>query len=124
MKIGEDAKGELGRKDAFHVAAILMNCKDSLRAGDSVKILNATSVELCDRGVRHGVCDPFASVIIPPNTLVWVYLEPKIVGDLTHKFEINLGVVISPINVSTYIPDPPPIPPYDSEQERCNREGC
>jgi hypothetical protein len=138
MKIGlANTDKQIGTMDAFHVPSILCACSQPLRPGDSVKLLGPipyTMVELCLPHERHGIVDPFIkSAYIAAYTYVWVMLQPELVGStLTHSFEIKLTPsIVIPAQSKIYTPDEydelmrnKAAQEYDSEQERCNREGC
>jgi hypothetical protein len=133
LKIGskvEAGEGYPGRRDAFHVSAVLVKAQPhttSLRPGDSVRFVDTFyhTVHLSQRNDRHGIVDPFLKEI-KPDELFWVLLEPGLVGDLVHQF-----------NLTTDLPQPQPVHDagkYDDEddyregesqdQRRCRLEGC
>ncbi len=94
MNLGYVEKGWVaGRKDAFHVPAVLATTDDVLEAGDNVVFFGDPSrvvVEESAKRGRHGVIDPFAKEV-GPGKLFWVILDPSIVSDMTHQFDVSIG---------------------------------
>lgn len=147
MRLGQTEPPEAipGRKDAFHVPAVLAASDDALRPGDSVRFTDATltKVELCGEPIRHGVVDPFAGKIAPGRR-VWVLLNPDlIVGTLTHQFEVStlwpkpggIPVTVGPLSgivsqvvlagsedVARVPPPPMPDDQYDDDDVDCNNK--
>lgn len=92
-KLGESVKetSVIGRRDAFHVAAVLCTSEDRLYAGDSVHFVNLSlgTVERSPMSsMRHGIVDPFHSPA--KGELFWVLIDPQHVGDITHHFTLRL----------------------------------
>jgi hypothetical protein len=109
-----------GRKDAFHFPCVLVACDLIVFPGDNVKLVAPDKVVLSSRANRSGIVDPFLSEAVTPKLFFWLLLDPGLVSDLTHSFEIK-GV-----------PAPPPESvPFDygayddaADLTRCRREGC
>jgi hypothetical protein len=88
----------LGRRDAFHVPAVLVTCDIYIEPGESVVFENSLYKKV-RRAVfnetRHGLVDPFISMPAP-GKLFWVLLVPGAVENLVHQFEINTDAPASP----------------------------
>lgn len=85
-----------GRKDAFHVAAILCRKgKDSkfhIDPGDRMVIVSDTDAVYFDDDVHSdwdGIADPYAESI-GRESLFWVFLRPERYRDLRHVFTLTL----------------------------------
>lgn len=103
-----------GRRDAFHVPAILANGV-GVQPGDSVRFTDMamTNAERCPEFCRHGVVNPFSGVL--PGRPFWVLLNPALIRDLTHHFDVK--------------PDPPitenkPDEEAEIEAEFIRETGC
>lgn len=91
VKIGETTTDNqyLGRRDAFHVAAVLVRCYATVRPGDYVKFLGA-SVTPADKYDAQAIVDPFVGREIDDSReLFWVFPLPELVSNLTHKFDLE-----------------------------------
>lgn len=82
----------LGRRDAFHVTAVLVKSTQAIEPGASIRFAyreDSTVVILCAKSERHAVADPFVKELIQPYQLFWAFLEPSIVSNLVHSFDIE-----------------------------------
>jgi len=90
-----------GLRDAFHAPAIL--CSIDLYTNsrgyanpEDISFVRFTNddfseVEPCEREQAHGVVDPFVKLDwTAENKLVWVLLNPGIVTNLVHSFEMSI----------------------------------
>lgn len=100
MKIGQiETDGTPGRRDAFHVPAVLVTCDNQVTAGQPVRFIDDTftKVDVWQAAIRqnkHGIVDPFVSGPILPGLMFWVLLMPGMIKDrLTHQFELNISDV-------------------------------
>lgn len=96
-KVGETTTETtlLGRRDAFHVPAVLASSGETILRGEHVAFIDSefTYVTPSSYFDRHGIVDPFTNErMIPPGTLFWVFLIPEAVGNLAHHFDIKLNV--------------------------------
>lgn len=94
-KVGETTKDMslLGRRDAFHFPGILVSSPYYIDPGSSVAFLDAarTQVRKCEPEFRQAVVDPHVKDDeIEPGVLFWVFLEPGLVTNLVHTFEVNI----------------------------------
>lgn len=92
MRVGKaESNGVPGKRDAFHVAAVLVRTWDNLKPGDSVVFdgYDFTRVAKSDPENRHGIVDPFLKEL-DIDDLFWVLLEPELVDKLNHNFEIQI----------------------------------
>jgi hypothetical protein len=93
-KIGQSYTSctELGKRDAFHVPAILAKVLGSgLEGGVPVIFIDddLTTVEASYGNIApHGVIDPFLGKV-NPYTYCWVFLVPDSIKNLQHKFDVT-----------------------------------
>ena len=98
MKIGQPENGELGKRDAFHVPAVLVRWVGAgiPLPGAPVKFIDDTfkEVKAGDEDDRHAIIDPFVRAIdIQGNINFWVLLVPDVTAELSHNFKININDV-------------------------------
>lgn len=104
MKLGETAKTDLGRRDAFHAPAVLVKNDPNfgqVNPGDSVRFTDATFTQVAKvfpqhtsaSMQRHAIVDPFVEHI-GPDDYFWVLLVPGMVQNLTHNFDLNQSIQI------------------------------
>ena len=81
----------VGRRDAFHVPCVLVRSHHTIYGGESVRFVGGdlSLVEKCGVAQRHGVLDPFILCISDTGGMAWMMLDPKMVKDLTHNFDIE-----------------------------------
>ena len=127
MKIGQiEATGYPGRRDAFHVASVLVRSDELIGPKDNVRFTDQSFQKVVPSGVedRHAIADPFVKEI-KIGDLFWVMLIPGSVEDLTHLFVIR--------NDAPAIPQPEPNDGYPdwvddessrADYDRCRGEGC
>lgn len=101
MKIGEVkytvfGDKDMGRRDAFHVPAILVASDQGipLMPGDPVVFTDVTytRVRKCERDqTPQAIVDPFVTIIPAKytSTLFWVLMMPGTTSNLTHHFDIE-----------------------------------
>ena len=121
MKIGQiETSGVPGRRDAFHVPAILVNSEELLHPGDNIRFTDASCVAArsSGRSDRHAIVDPFVKEI-KIGQLFWAMLIPDTVSDLVHHFNLKLDF---PVAKPAYREQ------YDewesADTARCRAEGC
>jgi hypothetical protein len=94
QKIGvSPAKGKLGERDAIHVPIVLARAMTQLRPSANVKFLDntLTTVKLVPELGRHGIVDPFyPDAMIQVGTLVYIFLVPDAVINLSHHWELDV----------------------------------
>lgn len=94
MKIGQiETDGIPGRRDAFHVPAVLVTCDQEIVPGDGVRFVDDTFtlVKPALSGARHGIVDPFLLKNAGRGQKFWVLLMPGMIKDkLTHQFDLNI----------------------------------
>jgi len=103
----------LGKRDAFHVPGVLATCITKLAPGDSVRFVNdkmqvVEKVPAKEKKKRHGISDPFVPAI-KPGDLFWVLLEPGMVVNLVHQFDLKI-TDLAPVP----LPNPMPLSPAAS----------
>jgi hypothetical protein len=117
MKIGQiETTGEPGRRDAFHVPAVLVTCAGIVTAGNAVRFsdssFSSVLVVADNARNRHAIVDPFIAGTVRPGQLFWVLLMPGMIKDkLTHQFDLNIEDVPAPEPESS-----------DDEDDQC--KGC
>lgn len=91
-----DVGGEyIGRKDAFHVSAVLCTPDDDiykLAPGQKVRFTGDafSKVRPTDTGEEyHGIIDPFANSL-PLDEMFWVIIRPGLASGVRHDFNINI----------------------------------
>lgn len=97
LRAGETSKNLLlvGTRDAFHVPAVLVYSAYDVKAGQDVVFttVNLDAVQPCLSGVeRHAIVDPFIKGNIKSGTVFNVFIEPSLVQNLLHHFELNVEV--------------------------------
>jgi hypothetical protein len=111
MKLGSTELNAafLGRRDAFHVAAVLVFCTEELNGGDSVRFDDNTykTVVKSDLATRHAVADPFVGKI-ELGQMFWAVLIPDRTKNLTHQFDLNFDDIPAPAAVVA----PAPVVPH------------
>lgn len=75
--IGELATGE-ARRDAIHVAVILVTAKEKLKPSQKVDKNGSTEDKLV------GIVDPYLEKPVLPGQKFWLFLKPKTVTSLRH----------------------------------------
>ena len=82
---------KVGKRDAFHVPAILVNTEHNINPGSDVKFVDdaLTVVEPCCKAERQAIADPWIDQIGPDDSF-WVFLLPNTVANLTHSFDISV----------------------------------
>ncbi len=125
MKIGQqDPTAQAGTTDAFHAPARMVSAKVPLPPKADVRFTDApacTEVEPCDADKRHGIVDPFAKGGFKADELFWVWVEPDLVGPLTHKVEITLPDPKETSNskVAELLEEP-----EEEDEDDCHGRGC
>ena len=90
----------LGRRDAFHVPAVVVKSDRVVSQGYPVKFTGPSQViPVVAKEEGNGFVDPWIEGYINPGELFWVFVDPKLVGDLTHHFTVA-GVPEPPIELS------------------------
>ena len=86
----------LGQKDAFHAPCIMVQSHEKLKPGQYIRFTEKLNkVISCDtQPYSDGIVDPFLEFMIPPNTKFWMLLNPEIISNLTHNFQIKSSPLI------------------------------
>jgi hypothetical protein len=127
MKIGqlESSGAAVGRRDAFHVAAVLVCSNEPLDPGDSIQFHDDsfTTVMYCaNRRERHAVVDPFISSVRPGEKF-WALLIPDAARDLVHHYEIKLPNVPARVMASAEV-FADELDEEDEHEQECKTDGC
>lgn len=92
LKVGEVSKDVnlVGKRDAVHVPVILVFSSMTLKAGQNVKFTDKlmNEVTFCSKHERQAIVDPFVEHVLVPGDIFHVLLEPSLVSNLTHQFDI------------------------------------
>ncbi len=87
MTCSED---QLGRRDVFHVPAVVVFCRYELAPGTLLKFVGKNEVGVVSwKDQRQGIVDPFLTNATRANEPFWMFVDPRLVGDLTHQFTID-----------------------------------
>jgi hypothetical protein len=99
LTIAHDAR-LLGRRDAFHVPAILAISLEPMRPGQRVEFdltVPGGSLQVVvgvdDFKDARGIVDPFVPYRIKTGEMFWVWLIPGAARGLRHEFEVDLNVL-------------------------------
>lgn len=81
----------IGRRDAFHVPAIVATCEESVKSGQPVRFTDNTfrKVRPGRKDWHHGVVDPFRG-LVEADEPFWVMLSPGTALNLSHYFDVSL----------------------------------
>jgi hypothetical protein len=81
----------VGRKDAFHIPSVLVTTNHDLNPGQDVRFTDddCDAVEPCERNKRQAIVDPFLTKDQIEKSAFWVFIDPDLVSNLTHEFEIK-----------------------------------
>lgn len=128
MKLDEPVtNGEVGRKDAFHVAAVLVTCDHRISPGQSIRFTDTSFTKVTSDGVtietRHGIVNPFQVICFTINVgeKFWVLLNPGTVEDLTHSFKIPTKGI--PSKIDEVKEDPMKVTRLEEQIENLLREN-
>lgn len=81
----EDAWG----RDAVHVAVFSAFSADKLFPGQDIAVVNeegGKDVRVSANGAYIGIVDPFLKSAVPPGERFWVYLYPRTITALSHRW--------------------------------------
>jgi hypothetical protein len=89
---------ELGRRDAFHVPCVLVSSDWDLMPGSYLRFTDGKLKEVVSatNADRQAVADPFVVGVIPAGKMFWAFLEPTIVANLVHKFDVTIADIELP----------------------------
>lgn len=84
----------LGRRDAFHVPGVLVQCNEDVFPGEAVRFADEdlSRVVLAPRKQAHALVDPFIIGTIEAGKVFWVLPVPGVVTDLTHQFSAKVDL--------------------------------
>lgn len=92
LKVGEVSQDVslMGKRDAVHVPVILVATRMTLKAGQNVKFTDKSMMQVtfCAKHERQAIVDPFIEHVLSPGDIFHVLLEPSLVSNLTHQFDI------------------------------------
>lgn len=81
--------GNIGKRDAFHIPAILCVSKENIRPGDMVKFVSNSEVVRASKEDYQGFADFFITGLIQPLSEFYVFLKPDTVTDVRHTFTVE-----------------------------------
>lgn len=96
-KIGEtisSSEASNGKRDAFHVPAVLVTANKNINGGGLVKFISPTEVTDGAPYEYDAVADPFVRNISKGESF-WVFLRPGTVSNLTHTWTAPTIVLLS-----------------------------
>lgn len=76
-------------RDAVHVAVFSAFSSDTLYSGERVAIVNeegGKDMRVSRNGTSVGIVDPFLSDYVEPGQRFWVYLYPRTITGLSHRW--------------------------------------
>lgn len=122
MKLGQIeivGEAQLGRRDAFHVAAVLVKSEFTLGSGVSVRFEDDSFTKvvpiLSASTTRHAIVDPLLETAVEAGELFWVLLMPDLAHSLHHQFELRISDV----------PEAEaPLPAEQDDDGEWNCQGC
>jgi hypothetical protein len=101
--MGDFLPDDAGGRDAVHVAVFSAVSDERLFPGQHVAILGQGKhdVHVASKGELIGIADPFIMGGIPSGKRFWVYLYPRTITSLSHKwghpaFDDNAGAYVPP----------------------------
>jgi hypothetical protein len=81
---------DAGGRDAVHVAVFSAVCEQDLKPGQLVWIVAQGDPDTLVRAIGSrnavGIADPFIDKTIPANKRFWVYLMPRTITALSHRW--------------------------------------
>jgi hypothetical protein len=79
---------DAGGRDAVHVAVFSAVSDEKLRPGQDVAIAEngISDVKVAPRGELVGIVDPFLKTPVAPGARFWVYLYPRSITGLSHRW--------------------------------------
>lgn len=104
-RLGLLAVGELGKRDAFHTPGVIVTSRMTVEAGERVRFTSHEQVGPCGIYDAQAVVDPWIKGKVKPGDKFWVLVNPELVGQVVHQFEI------------TGVPAPEPVAKEDEYDE-------
>ncbi len=79
---------DVSGRDAVHVAVFSAQSTEKLFPGQdlSIESRNDANAVVTSTGTLIGIVDPFIKAAIPPGERFWVYLYPRTITALSHKW--------------------------------------
>lgn len=115
LQMGGLIEDRLGRRDAIHAPVVVVTSDQSLAPGEHVAFTDKQTVVWCGDNQFQGVVDPFLEQRTDPGDEFLVLIDPRLVGDLTHNFELlDRSGVFQPDDAND----------DDSYDDWCSKEGC
>lgn len=87
-RLGQISTEELGRRDAIHVPAVLVCSMATVNAGANVRFVDHQTV-MPTATKAQAVADPWLNRVVNPGEQFWVLVNPDLVDQVTHQFEIK-----------------------------------
>lgn len=86
--MGDFLPPESGGRDAVHVAVFSATSTGHLAPGQHVALVeNGTKDAIVSAIGKHiGIVDPFLRNAVPPGTRIWIYLYPRSITGLSHRW--------------------------------------
>lgn len=82
--------GNLGKRDAFHVPAILCSSSVQLKPGDKVRFVTKNEVVKANNQHYHGYADIFIKEdVIEAGSEFYVFMKPDTVTEVRHTFTVE-----------------------------------
>lgn len=120
LKVGQvsDAISDgLGTRDAFHVPGILVSALIDVEPGAHLLLKSRDRVVACTREERTGIADPFVPGTILAGKVFWLFLEPGLVTNLVHNFDVKGFQDFPDLNVDDALPDEDEFDDFDDDDD-------
>lgn len=122
-QVSDAAPAGLGTRDAFHIPGIRVCASVDIEPGAHLLLQSRECVVLCTREERTGIADPFIPSMILAGQVFWLFLEPGLVTNLVHNFDVQGFQDFPDLNVDDALPDEDLF--YEEEDDGgCDAQGC
>lgn len=87
--MGNTLPDDVGGRDAVHVAVFAATSGERLKPGQPVALIqqSTTDAVVASEGEAIGIVDPFIKQDLEPNSRFWVYLLPRTITALSHRWQ-------------------------------------
>tara|TARA_R110000803_G_scaffold210718_1_gene283369 strand:+ start:5814 stop:6245 length:432 start_codon:yes stop_codon:yes gene_type:complete len=81
----------VSKRDAVHVACVLVQCDVTVSPGQHVAFNGSDWVWPIGMGLGDALVDPFLTGPVDPGCAFWVCVLPGKTSNLTHHFDLDVG---------------------------------
>lgn len=118
----------LGRRDALHLPAVMVKSPRIIRVSGFKQWVRFSNTEMTEvipteiQSLADGVIDPFLMADVFPGEMFWVLVDPRKVGEVTHRFDLK---DMAPAISTPPTPEPEPAKKEpEPEEEDDYDDGC